>query len=38
MFVTYTSMPYSLSMVATWAVGGLAYVLLAAFVLDKMKA
>jgi hypothetical protein len=38
MFATYTSMPYSLSMVATWAIGGLAYVLLAAFVLDKMKA
>lgn len=38
MFVTFTSMPYSPLMVATWTLGGLIYVLCAAFVLQKMKA
>ena len=38
MFVTLTSMPYSFAMVGTWTLGGLAYLLCAAFVIDKMKA
>ena len=38
MFVTFTSMPYSPWMVATWTIGGLIYALCAAFVLQKMKA
>jgi hypothetical protein len=38
MFVTLTSMTISYAMIATWTLGGLIYLLCAAFVIEKMKA